>query len=188
MDEKLISRLLDVIENDIAPLTAKGVETGSKVFGAAVLLKRDLSLVLAETNHEAYSPLWHGEVYTIKQFYEKQGHPDPSECIFLSTHQPCCMCASALAWAGFAEIYYLFGYEHTGEDFNIPHDQRMIRELFGCAEPAPRNSYFNWRSIIDEIEKLPNPEPYRARFTDIRGLYAKLSDAYQRGEKRMILK
>jgi len=60
---------------------------GNKVFGAAVLRKDDLSLVVAGTNHEAFSPLWHGEVYTIKLFYELQGHPDPSECIFLSTHE-----------------------------------------------------------------------------------------------------
>ena len=123
---QLFDRLCDVIERDIVPKTRMEVATGSKVFGAAVLRKADLSLVLAETNHEAYSPLWHGEVYTIKMFYEKQGHPDAADCIFLSTHQPCCMCASALARAGFREIYYLFGYDHTEADFNIPHDRRRF--------------------------------------------------------------
>ena len=64
--EKLLNRMFDVIEKDIVPLTAKGVEIGCKVFGAAVLRRSDLSLVLSATNHEAMSPLWPGEVYTIK--------------------------------------------------------------------------------------------------------------------------
>ena len=77
MQEKLFDRLMDVIEYDVTPLTRKRVSIGCKVFGAAVLRKDDLSLVLAETNMEAFSPLWHGEVYAIKQFWELQGHPDP---------------------------------------------------------------------------------------------------------------
>ena len=59
MQEKLFNRLMDVIEYDVAPLTRKRVAIGCKVFGAAVLRKDDLSLVLAETNMEAFSPLWH---------------------------------------------------------------------------------------------------------------------------------
>lgn len=186
--EKKLTRFLDVIENDIVPLTSKGVEIGCKVFGAAILRRKDLSLVLSATNHEAMSPLWHGEVYAIKQFYELQGHPDPSECVFLSTHQPCCMCTSALAWAGFKEIYYLFGYQQTGENFNIPHDQKMIREVFGCTEPTPKNSYFEWYSVLDLIEAETNPEPLRARYKKISDTYATLSATYQAGEKRMVLK
>ena len=141
MQEKLFNRLMDVIEYDVAPLTRKRVAIGCKVFGAAVLRKDDLSLVLAETNMEAFSPLWHGEVYAIKQFWELQGHPDPKDCIFIATHQPCCMCASAIAWSGFPKLFYLFGYENTSKDFHIPHDQKMIRELFHCTSPAEDSSY-----------------------------------------------
>ncbi|MFQ8735439.1 MAG: nucleoside deaminase [Bilophila wadsworthia] len=132
MQEKLFNRLMDVIEYDVAPLTRKRVAIGCKVFGAAVLRKDDLSLVLAETNMEAFSPLWHGEVYAIKQFWELQGHPDPKDCIFIATHQPCCMCASAIAWSGFPELFYLFGYEKRARTYP---DQKMIRELF-IASPA----------------------------------------------------
>ena len=54
---RLISRLLDVIEFDVAPKTRAGVERGNKLFGAAILRKSDLSLVLAETNNEMENPL-----------------------------------------------------------------------------------------------------------------------------------
>jgi len=184
----LFHRMLDVIEEDIVPLTARGVSIGCKVFGAAVLKKDDLSLVVAGTNHEAFSPLWHGEVYTIKLFYELQGHPDPSECLFLSTHEPCSMCISALAWAGFREIYYFFGYEQTQDDFNIPHDLRMLREVFGCSAPTKDNIYFKSRSLIELAEELKDQEMANGRIERIREAYAGLSAVYQAGEKKMVLK
>lgn len=188
MTDALFNRILDVIEFDIVPRTQKNVEIGSKVFGAAVIKKSDLSLVLAETNHEAFSPLWHGEVYTIKMFYEKQGHPEPSDCIFISTHQPCCMCASAIAWSGFKEVYYLFGYQDTKDAFNIPHDMKMIRDLFGTDEPAPKNSYFEWQELADLALGLKDPKAAQERLKKIAGLYAAMSEVYQAGDKRMVLK
>lgn len=186
--DTLFNRILDVIEGDIVPITRKAVEIGCKVFGAAVLRKSDLSLVLAGTNHEAFSPLWHGEIYTIKQFYELQGHPDPSDCLFISTHQPCCMCASALAWSGFKEIYYLFGYQDTQDAFNIPHDIQMIRDIFGTTEPKAKNAYFEWKSLADCARELENPDAAHKRLQVLSDIYAELSAVYQAGEKRMVLK
>ena len=186
--ERFFHRLLDVIEKDIVPLTAEGVRIGCKVFGAAVLRRDDLSLVVAGTNHEAFSPLWHGEVYTIKLFYELQGHPGPSECIFLSTHEPCSMCISALAWSGFREIWHFFGYEQTKDDFNIPHDLRMLREVFGCSAPSRENVYFTRHAIGELVPSLPDPAGAEERMARIRKTYAGLSAVYQSGEKKMVLK
>lgn len=185
-DDRVFHRLLDVIERDIVPLTARGVEAGSRVFGAAVLRRSDLSLVLAETNHAAFSPLWHGEVYTIKLFFELQGHPDPGDCIFLATHQPCCMCTSALAWSGFREIYYLFGYEHTQDAFNMPHDILMNREIFGCDEPKAHNSYFEWRSLHSMVSRLPDPASARARVDKIAAIYARFAKTVEEKESKAI--
>ena len=64
---ELISRLLDVIEKDIAPVTAKGVARGNKLCGAAILKKSDIAVIVAETNNEIENPLWHGEMATIKK-------------------------------------------------------------------------------------------------------------------------
>jgi hypothetical protein len=77
-DAKLINRLLEVIEKDIVPLTQEGIKKGNKVFGAAILKKSDLSVVIAESNNETENPLWHGEVHAIKKFYElpKAKRPD----------------------------------------------------------------------------------------------------------------
>ncbi len=187
MQTQMFTRCLDVIEQNIVPLTAQMVQIGCKVFGAAILRKPDLSLVLAATNREAFSPLWHGEIEAIKEFWELQNHPAPEECIFLSTHQPCCMCASAIAWSGFPELYYLFGYEHTGEDFHIPHDQKMIRELFGAKEPAAVSSYYTSHSLLEMLPHMPDPQAAQNRFENIRQVYAALSATYQNGAKNMVL-
>ena len=190
MSFELYNRLCDIIETNILPLTSQMTLVGNKVFGAAVLLKKDLSLVLASTNHEAFSPLWHGEVYCIKQFFEKQGHPEPKDCIFLATHEPCCMCTSSIAWSGFDEVYYLFGYEETEDEFNIPHDQKMIKDIFGCKEPNHDNSYFKMFNMVKEINKFNEEEKKKAleRYEIIRKKYMIVSEQYQKGDKKMILK
>lgn len=64
---QLAQTYLDCIEHQILPLTVKGVDTGSKVFGAAILRKDDLKPVIVATNDEADCPLWHGEVIAIRQ-------------------------------------------------------------------------------------------------------------------------
>jgi tRNA(Arg) A34 adenosine deaminase TadA len=65
----LAARFLDVIERDIVPLTRAGVAAGNKLFGAAILKKSDLSLVVAATNAETENPLFHGEVSALNAFY-----------------------------------------------------------------------------------------------------------------------
>ena len=186
-DDSFFHRMFDIAENDIIPQTLRGVKMGSKVFGAALLDRTNLDLVVASTNHERSSPLWHGEVYAIKEFYEMQNHPKPDTCMMFATHQPCCMCASAIAWGGFPEVWYLFGYDKTGADFNIPHDQRLIRELFNTKEPNPDSSYYKMRSLVDLIPTLKDPARATARYEAIQQRYAELSAIDQAGEKTMAL-
>lgn len=54
---QLVSAFLKQVEHAIIPLTAIGVASGNKLFGAAILRKDDLSLVIAATNQETNSPL-----------------------------------------------------------------------------------------------------------------------------------
>lgn len=54
---QLVSAFLKTVEHSIVPLTAIGVAGGNKLFGAAILRKEDLSLVIAATNQETTSPL-----------------------------------------------------------------------------------------------------------------------------------
>ncbi|KAA0694469.1 nucleoside deaminase [Neorhizobium sp. P12A] len=179
----IAARLLDVVENDILPLTRQGVAAGNKVFGAAILRKSDLSLVVAETNNELENPLWHGEVHTLKRFYEMGEKPTTKELIFLSTHEPCTMCMSAITWAGFDNFYYFFSHEDSRDSFAIPHDLKILKEVFGL-EPGgyrKQNAFWNSFAIADlvETEADHTRTELKAQIARIKATYAALSDSYQ---------
>lgn len=182
---ELAQRLLDVIEQDILPMTERGVDGGSKVFGAAILLKSDLSLVIAETNNEIENPLWHGEMHTLKRFYEmpREASPSPKDCIFLTTHEPCSLCLSAITWAGFDNFYYFFSYEDTRDAFEIPHDLRILDEVFKLpdGEYARKNFFWTAHDINELIGAAPEPEKSKllAQKQAISQTYGRLSDTYQ---------
>ncbi len=187
-DTVLIERLLDVIERDILPMTAAGVKQGNKLFGAAILRKSDLSLVLAETNNEMENPLWHGEVHALKRFYEmpKETRSDTRDCIFLATHEPCSLCLSAITWTGFDNFYYFFSHEDSRDSFAIPHDLKILKEVF-TLEPGgynAQNAYWKSYSLRRLAEGLPEPD--RARLHDrmaaLSKSYDSLSAAYQDGK------
>ena len=180
-DRLLATRFLDVIEHDIVTLTRAGVARGDKVFGGAILRKSDLSLVVAGTNRETENPLWHGEVATLNAFYElpARGRPAPVDCLFLSTHEPCSLCLSAITWAGFDNFHYLFGYEDTRDAFNIPHDLKILIEVFRIenGDYARENAF--WRSrAIDELIGGESRD-LRERISRLRTLYDELSSLYQ---------
>lgn len=185
-EQSLASRLLDVIEHDILPLTSRGVALGNKVFGAAILRKSDLSLVVAETNNELENPLWHGEVHTLKRFYELGEKPDTKDLIFLSTHEPCTMCMSAITWAGFDNFYSFFSHEDSRDAFAIPHDLKILKEVFGLEPGGYRRSNTFWHSyfIADLVgaEDDPLKTKLQEQTARIKTVYNNLSNSYQSGK------
>jgi len=184
-DAALVERLLDVIENDIVPKTAEGVSHGNKLFGAAILRKDDRALVIAETNNEMENPLWHGEVHCLKRFYEmpKADRPDTGDCLFVATHEPCSLCLSAITWAGFDNFYYLFSHEDSRDSFSIPHDLKILKEVFRLDPGGYRaeNAYWKSFSIRKLLRDLPDGERKRleARVAGIAKRYDDLSATYQ---------
>ncbi|WP_144377273.1 nucleoside deaminase [Mesorhizobium amorphae] len=187
-DVSLIDRLLDVIEHDIVPKTEDGVADGNKLFGAAILRKSDHSLVLAETNNETENPLWHGEVHCLKRFYEmpKAERVDTRDAIFLATHEPCSLCLSAITWTGFDNFYYLFSHEDSRDSFAIPHDLKILKEVF-TLEPGgynAENAYWKSYSLRRLVRDLPETERARLekRIGTISDKYDALSSDYQDGK------
>ena len=185
MTEKLIEKFLDIFTKEILPLTEKGVREGNKIFGAAILKKNDLSLVVKGSNNETENPMWHGETHTLKKFYEidKNSRPSEKDCIFLCSHEPCSLCLSAITFSGFDNFYYLFSYNLTNTEFSIPHDLKILKEVFKVnnGEYNKENSYWKSHSIHMLIEKSSSlkKEKFMNQLEEIKKSYIILSNKYQ---------
>ena len=179
----LVRRLLETIEQDILPLTRDGVAKGNKIFGAALLRKSDLSTLLAETNNELENPLWHGEMHTLKRYYEmpEDKRPAPSELIFLSTHEPCSLCLSAITWTGFDNFYYFFSHEDSRDAFAIPHDLKILKEVFDVDPGGYRHSNEFWtcHSIRQLAAESDSNQEFDETITRVASAYDQLSGHYQ---------
>ena len=109
----------------------------------------------------------------------------PKECIFITTHEPCSLCLSAITWAGFNNFYYFFPYEDTKNKFLIPHDLKILKQVFKISEGKYNynNEYWHSYSILKEISKSIK---YRDILTDkIQKIfieYDKLSLIYQKSK------
>jgi len=175
-DVEKIEKILDVIRDEILPLTEYSVTQGNHVFGGAILRPDTLTSVMVGSNNRVESPLFHGEIDTLNRFFKLPVRPRPDELVFLATHEPCPMCAAAIAWAGFKELWVLFGNKEIIEDFDMPVDMEMYLELFGTHRIRPDNGFFKKYSLTEAIAGL-DTDRFDETLGEIRKRYAALNVA-----------
>lgn len=151
-----LNTMLTIIRENILPLTRAGVANGSKMFGASILDPK-YNLLHADTNDETECALFHGEVKCIYAWSKGKSASERREIantsIFLSTHEPCCMCISSILWSGFHTVFYLFPYDMTAQQ-GIPYDIDTMHELWGVNTYRKHNKYLSSCCIFDLIEAL----------------------------------
>ena len=155
-----IMAMLNIIEENILPKTREGVNRGNKVFGAAIL-DSNYETVYSDTNNEIHCPILHGEVNTILGWSAIVPASDrglhAKSAIFLSTHEPCCMCISSIVWAGFNTVFYFFPYAIT-TDQGIPWDVETMHELWGVDSYRRENKFCKTACLIDLIDSMNESE------------------------------
>ena len=174
--------ILDIIIDTLIPETKIAVEKGNKIFGAFVVKKSDLSFVITGTNNEITNPLYHGEISALFNFF-KSKNLNPKDYYFISSHEPCSLCLSAITWSGFDNFYYFFCYKETDSTFRIPHDLNILQEVFKIkdGEYIKDNSYWKSFSIIDQIKANQDSNIHHLikKIDKIKLLYSDLSTQYQ---------
>jgi len=104
--------------------------------------------------------------------------------IFLSTHEPCSLCLSAITWAGFDNFYYFFSHEDSRDSFAIPHDLKILKEVFtlGPGGYNKHNSFWDSFDILKMAEQDDEALALSAQIKKITTAYELLSQQYQEGK------
>jgi len=159
--------ILDKILLDLLPLTKIGVHKGNKIFGAIILNKENYSTIAVGTNNEIINP---------------------RDCLFISSHEPCSLCLSAITWSGFDNFIFLFPYEDTKNSFKIPHDLKILEEVFNIKKGKYNRNNHYWKSysIMKEISKLPEKSRIllNIKIKKIKEIYINFSILYQKNKSK----
>ncbi len=112
---------------------------GNKGFGAAIVRDGECIATAHDMEETDRDPTSHAEINAIRIASQKLGK-NLSGCILISTHEPCPMCAFAIAWSGITEIAYGYGIQEA-----IAQGRRRIN--FPCTEA------FDWAGITVKVHK-----------------------------------
>ena len=118
--------ILDVIINSLIPLTRKSVENGNKIFGAAIIKKSDYSVEIIGTNNENINPIFHGEISTINNFFNKKILKILISIYLLALMNLALFVYQLLLGLVLIIFFIFFPYEDTKNKFNIPHDLKYF--------------------------------------------------------------
>ena len=93
------------------------------------------------------------------------------------------MCLSAITWTGFDIFFFLFSHEDSRDEFNIPHDLKILKEVFTLSPGGYHHENAFWKCA--SVQQLINAGPeqdragWKERVAAITKRYAGMSGQYQ---------
>ncbi len=136
---------------------------GNNGFGAVIIHEKTIIASAHDTEESDNDPTSHAEINAIKIASQRIGK-NLENCILISTHEPCPMCATAIVWANINTVVYGYSIEDSMR-------QGRRRIDIGCKEifaKANKNveiiekvqyeecSYLYNNAVRKEIKKLRN--------------------------------
>ncbi len=97
---------------------------------SAMIVERSTSRFLVAVNKvlTAKDPTAHAEIEAIRKAGKKGFNF--KDCVIICSGEPCPMCATAIAWAGMKEVYYLDPYKIANEKgFRLDQDVQRVNRL-----------------------------------------------------------
>jgi tRNA(Arg) A34 adenosine deaminase TadA len=173
-DAEKVKMLLEVIRDEILPLTESESARGNAPSGSAILRADTLTSVMVGADNRITNPIFHGDIDAINRFFKLPVHPPAEELIFLASHDPCPLCAAAIAWAGFKELWVLFDQDAIEPKGSLKTSISMYRDIFGVEGIRHENSFFTRHSIKRAVATSPNREELQVLFDDVERRYAAL--------------
>ena len=85
---------------------------GNNGFGAVIIHENAIIASAHDTEESDKDPTSHAEINVIKIASQKIGK-DLEQCILISTHEPCPMCAAAIVWANIKTVVYGYSIEES---------------------------------------------------------------------------
>jgi len=85
----------------------KSLQKGNSGFGAVIIRNGVLTSKAHDTDKTSKDPTAHAEIEAIR-IASRRVNGDFDNCMLVSTHEPCPMCATAIVWAGIKRV--AFGY------------------------------------------------------------------------------
>ena len=82
------------------------LQEGNKGFGAVLVRNGTIFARTHDSEVTESDPTAHAEMKLIREACKKLGKSDLSDCVIVSTHEPCPMCTGAIVWARVSEIIY----------------------------------------------------------------------------------
>jgi tRNA(Arg) A34 adenosine deaminase TadA len=169
-----VKLLLEVVRDEILPLTESEMARGNVSCGSAILRADTLTSVMVGADNRGTNPLFHGNIDSINRFFKLPVHPPTEELIFLATHDPCPMCAAAIAWAGFKELWILFGQGEVELEPTMRPSPAMYRDLFGVEGIRQDNGYYARYGIKKQVATSPNRDELQSLLDDVGRRFAAL--------------